>query len=167
MRIDALYPSPRRVLLVRREIIVPNKGTEQTTVIHNVTVDRPRELIGVNPVVVGRVVLLIARVIYQERIRCKRTANNNTIHCVCLGIAVLLVNVFFMMKVTWRNEEPMYAHCGQHHGQVKREAQDGHEFYPGWHSSYRQQGKRHLLFCQLCMSRMHHHCPVGFNKAIR
>jgi hypothetical protein len=58
-RIKAFHLSPGRALLLHWEIVIANKGAEQTTVIFDVMVDRTRETIGVNVVAVGFAVSLL------------------------------------------------------------------------------------------------------------
>ena len=66
--------------------------TEKTAVVFNVRIDGSRKAITVDAVTVRLVVLLVARVVYQERVWSGRVTNDDTAHGAGLVVGTLLMS---------------------------------------------------------------------------
>ena len=77
---------------------------EETTVIFNVRVNGTQKSIRVNAVAVRFVVLLGARVIEEEGIRCRGAANNDAIHSVGLMFRMEEIAILSVIKVAQREQ---------------------------------------------------------------
>jgi len=62
-RFNAFNSSTRRIQFLDGRIVVAIQGAEETTIVCQVPIDGSREMVGVNPIAIGFVVLFVAWIV--------------------------------------------------------------------------------------------------------
>jgi hypothetical protein len=75
------------------------KAAKEASIIFDVRIGRPREMVGINRITVRLIILAIPRIVNQESIGSGRTAGDNAIHSMRLMLGALKVSITVMMEV--------------------------------------------------------------------
>ncbi len=99
-RINAFNLSAWWVFLFYGRIAILHELTKQTTVIVNVTIYQSWELVRIDTVAVGFLVLLVARIVDKKSIGGGRTTNDDPVYGMSLVLGSFLIPILLVMKVS-------------------------------------------------------------------
>jgi hypothetical protein len=162
------------VLLFKLRVVITEKAHEQTTVVFYRRTHQARERVEVQAVAAGIIVLFVAWIIHHESIWGQGMLNDNAVHQVCLMLGQLDVTIFFVVKISQREEQNLGMLVMSNTVNKKERgcqptrmlARDGIHHMRRIHNRVKPEGARHLLFGEVGMSHMNHHLPNNLTSPL-
>ncbi len=102
--VQALDPGAGRIFLFKLRIVVSEKIYEQTAVVLDRRIRRPQKTVRIETVAVRFIIFLVAGIIYQERVRRRRAADNNAVHRVSLMVGARCIPVTIVVEISKRED---------------------------------------------------------------
>jgi hypothetical protein len=155
-------------------VVVAEKAAKEASIIFDVPIGRPWEMVGINPITVRLIIVTIPRILNQESIGSGRTANDNAIHSMRLMLGALKVSVTVMMEVAkGEYRDPCALVVTNSVNQKKGRRQETGVFARDCvhHPSHVCDGIKpeslgHLLLGEIGPSHVNHYFPMRLNETV-